>query len=240
MLVESYSERQHRVKYKQDMLLKFLRDETWSNAEILALRLNLSPTAVYKTLRRLVSLDFIKYYYVRELKFKIWGITAKGLLYSWSDDEQMEDRPLFESSKIKPVMIQHHLDLQLARLNAENLGWGHWKLGNQLPKGLAKRPDAVVHSVHGNKKIAVELERTIKTKKRYEVIFSIYLQTIKKGDYDFVHYVCPDREFSVRLKRLFQLINSVPVAGTRVQITDKHRARFPVYTLADWPCETLL
>ncbi len=235
MLIKSYRERQNRTQQKQDVLLKFLRDETWSSAGILALRLELSSTAIYKTLRRLAEQEFIKYYYVRDLQFKIWGITPKGLLYSWSDDEVMEDRPVFEPSKIKPVMIHHHLDLQLARLNAEGLGWCYWRLGSQLPKGVAKRPDAIVLSQPESMTIAVELERTIKTKKRYEVIFSIYLQAIKRGDYDSIHYVCPDSEFASRLERLFQLIRTVPVAGTRVQVTDKHRARFPVFALADWP-----
>jgi len=83
--------------------------------------------------------------------------------------------------------------------------------------------------------IAIELERSIKTKKRYEVVFSIYLQSIKRGEYDLIHYVCPDPEFAARLKRMFQLIESVPVSGQRVKITDKHRAKFPVYSLQNWP-----
>lgn len=235
MLVKSYQKRQSRTTQKREDILKFLRDETWSNANVLSKLVGLSSTAVYKTLRSLVKQEFIKFYYVRDLKFKIWGITSKGLLYAWAENEQMENRPVFEPSKVKPVMIQHHLDLQLARLKAEGIGWKNWRLGSQLPKGIAKRPDAFVRSYPDDLKIAVELERTIKTKKRYEVIFSIYLQAIKKGEYDFIHYVCPDPEFADRLKRLFDLISAAPVAGTRVQITEKHRARFPIYSLAEWP-----
>ena len=132
-------------------------------------------------------------------------------------------------------MIQHHLDLQQARYQAEALGWKNWLPGNQLPKGIAKRPDAIAKDSLQLDTIAIELERTIKTKKRYEVIFSTYLQAIKRGDYASVHYVCPDPEFAKRLKRMFQLINSVPVSGQRVKILDKHRAKFPVFSLKNWP-----
>jgi len=158
-----------------------------------------------------------------------------GLLYSWDEGEKMETRYIFEPSKIRPVMIQHHLDLQVARLQAESAGWTNWLPGNLLPKDVKKRPDAIVNTFSSNRKIAVELERTIKTKKRYEAIFSIYLQAIKRGEYHSIHYVCPDPEFAVRMRRMFMLITSVPVTGERVQINEKHRAKFPVYSLDNWP-----
>ena len=235
MLIKSYEERQLRIELKRKAILKYLRDETWSNSYNLAQILCVTHTSVYKTLAKLEDQKLIKSHYVPDLKFKIWGITQMGLLYSWGEKEKMETRYGFEPSKIRPVMIQHHLDLQVARFQAESAGWVNWIPGNLLPKEIAKRPDAVVDNFSAEKKIAVELERTIKTKKRYEAIFSIYLQAIKRGEYHSVHYVCPDAEFAVRMKRMFMLITSVPVAGDRVQLNEKHRARFPVYSLDQWP-----
>ena len=235
MLIKSYQERQLRVETKQKIILEYLRDETWSNSYNLAQILGLSHTAIYKTLAKFERQKLIKAYYISDLKFKIWGITQMGLLYSWSEQETMEHRNGFEPSKIRPVMIQHHLDLQVARFQAESAGWVNWIPGNLLSKDIKKRPDAVVDNFSAEQKIAVELERTIKTKKRYEAIFSIYLQAIKRGKYHSVHYVCPDAEFAVRMKRMFMLITSVPVAGDRVQLNEKHRARFPVYSLDQWP-----
>ena len=234
MLIKSYEERQSRIQHKKKIILKYLRDETWSNSYNLARVLCVTDTAIYKTLAKLERQKLLKSYYVEDLKFKIWGITQMGLLYSWNENEVMESRYSFEISKVKPVMIQHHLDLQRARFKAEATGWKNWLPGNQLPKGITKRPDAVAEA-YVNKKIAIELERTIKTKKRYEVIFSIYLQAIKRGEYHSIHYVCPDADFAARMKRMFLLIKSVPVAGERVQINEKHRARFPVYSLEQWP-----
>ena len=235
MLIKSYKERQLRIEDKKNLILRYLRDETWSDGKNLSRLLGVTNTAIYKTLAMLERQGLLRSYSVPELKFKIWGITSMGLLYSWGEDEVMEDRYSFESSKVKPVMIQHHLDLQLARFKAEAAGWKSWVPGNQLPKGLTKRPDAVSEAIGGKAKIAIELERTIKTKKRYEVIYSIYLQAIKRGEYNSIHYVCPDAGFAMRLKRMFALIKSVPVAGERVQINKKHRAKFPVYSLEQWP-----
>jgi len=239
MLIKSYKERQQRISHKKSLILKYLRDEIWSNAHNLSQVLAVSNTAVYKTLKKLEQQELIKSYYVSELRLKIWGITPMGLLYSWGDNEAMEERPYFETSKVKPVMIQHHLDLQTARFKAEDAGWINWVPGNLLPKGIAKRPDATVEALPQNNTISIELERTIKTKKRYEVIFSLYLQAIKRGDYHDVHYVCPDPGFAIRLKRMFMLVKSVPVAGERVQLTEKHRSKFKVYALDQWPPVTL-
>lgn len=235
MLIKSYQARQVRIDAKREAILKYLRDEVWSNSENLARVIGVTRTAIYKTLPKLEKQGYIKSHYVPEMKMNIWGITQMGLLYSWGNDEVMETRYGFEPSKVKPLMMNHHLDLQLARFNAEHAGWRNWVPGNQLAKGMVKRPDAVVDDVSKGHRVAIELERTIKTKKRYEVIFSNYLQAIKRGEYHAVHYVCPDHGFATRLKRMFSLIKSVPVASERVQINEKHMARFPVFSLEGWP-----
>ncbi len=171
---------------------------------------------------------------VTELRLTLWGITPQGLAYAWGEFEAMLIRPHFEPSKISVANIYHYLDVQRTRFAAECGGWTNWIPGHQLPLKLKKRPDAIVADLDG-KIIAIEVERTIKTLKRYEAIFAIYLQSVKKGEYEMVHYVCPDPDFASRLKRVFQMIKSVPVAGERVPITDRHLAKFPVFTLEKWP-----
>ena len=199
--------------------------------------LNISLSATYKSLAKLEKQQLIKVFYVDDLKYKIWGITANGLLMAWQENEEMQVRPYFQPSKIKPVMMQHHLDLQQARFNAERALWQNWHLGSLLPKQIGKRPDAIVTDKN-QLTIAVELERSVKTKKRYEAIFSYYLQAIKQGQYQSVHYVCPNSKFAARLKRLFNLIETVPVAGERVKIQNKHREKLPVFSLNNWPPKT--
>lgn len=234
MLINDYQERMKRSQDNQQRILTLLRDETWTSAPMASQWLKLSLSATYKLLARLEAKKLLKVFYVEELRYNIWGITQDGLLMSWQEDEAMQLRPYFQPSRIKPVMMQHHLDLQQARFNAEQNGWSNWHLGSLLPKQIGKRPDAIVTTKEGDT-IAVELERSVKTKKRYEVIFSIYLQAIKRGEYQSIHYVCPNPEFAVRLKRLFNLVQTVPVAGDRVAIKDKHRDKLPVFSLKSWP-----
>jgi len=234
MLIRSHEERIYKRTQNRYRLLKFLRDETWSDALNLGLILGLSKSGAYKTLSSLCREQLIISVYIEELGRKIYGITPSGLLYAWDENENMENRSYFQPNRVKPLMMRHHLDLQLARVNAERAGWNSWKLASQLPKNMPKRPDAEVTSLRGQL-IAVELERTVKTKKRYESIFSIYLQAIKRSEYDAVHYVCPDQGFAKRLLRLFTTIDALPVAGVRVPITDRHREKFPVYCLENWP-----
>lgn len=234
MLIKSYAERQQRILQKRDIILKFLRDETWSNLANLSILLKMELSPTLKTLQQLERDEFVVSHKLPELRLTLWGITPKGLAFAWAEHETMEPRPYFGLSKLSIVMVRHYLDIQLARFSAENAGWTAWMPGSRLPAGLVKRPDAVVTNLAGEK-IAVELERTIKTQKRYESIISTYLQLIKQGHYQSVHYICPDASLAPRLKRLFGLVNAVPVAGERIPITDRHRARFPIFALQNWP-----
>ena len=234
MLISSYGQRMTRHEKKIAIILHFLRDETWSSGSVLAILLGLSRTGIYKTLNQMESKGFIRSHQIPELKKKLYGITAQGLFYSWSEEELMQDRPIFEPGRIKISTIQHYLDTQLARLSARKKGWDRWIPGHLLPKGIAKRPDAMVTTEKGIT-IGIEIERTVKSRKRYEAIFAIYLQAIKRGEYDYIHYICPDEVFASRLKRLFGSIHAIPIAGKRIDINEKHRARFPVYPLGKWP-----
>jgi biotin operon repressor len=234
MLIESYAERMRRREERHTRVLRFLRDETWTSAQVLELFLECSSSSVSKTLAQLEGNGYVVQHRVIELKRTVWGITPNGLAFAWADHEPMQVRPHFEPSKLSPVMVAHHLDIQIARLNALWGGWVVWIPGVRLPAGLKKRPDAVVETSAG-KRVAVEIERHVKTLKRYEAIFSEYLQAIKAGEYDSVHYICPDARLAAQLTRVFGLIKAVPVLGERVAITDKHRAKFPVFPMEHWP-----
>ena len=234
MLINSYQQRCVRTQTKREMILRFLRDETWSNLTNLAGVLGLSDPATFKTICQMERDGFLLRYKVTALRLSLWGITPQGLAFAWTENEIMQSRPYFESSKLSVMTIAHYLDIQRARLIAEAAGWTSWIPGNRLPKDIKKRPDAIAINPEGQM-IAIELERSIKTLKRYEAIFAIYLQMIKRDKYAKVHYVCPHANFAPRLVRMFELIKSVPVAGERVPITEKHRARFEVHALNDWP-----
>lgn len=233
MLISSYSERLHLSQMTKSKLLQFLRDEIWTSAQVASLLFQCSLSAAYKKLNQLENKGMITSFKIKELNLKIWGLSQQGQFEAW-DNEVMEKRPSLQPSKINFMFVQHHLDLQVAMLNASNKGCIKWVNGKYLPKNITQRPDAI--STWGNGiRWAVEYEKTVKTRKRYEVIFSKYLQAIKAGDYTFVHYICPDDLFTVRLQKLFASIESVPVGGQRVMLNEKHRSRFIVSSLQNWP-----
>lgn len=235
MLINSYQERLRLAEYKQARLLTFLRDETWSSAANVALLLECTLSGAYKTLYQLERKGLITSHQMASISLKIWGITPLGLFESW-DNDAVQLRRNFQPSKINPLFVQHHLDLQVAMLKAQKTGIQKWMNGKLLPKSMPQRPDAIM-TMNSGSVMAIEYERTVKSKKRYEVIFSKYLQAIKAGEYQFIYYICPDDIFAERLSRLFTLIKSVPVAGQRVTLTDKHRSKFIVSSLQDWPMQ---
>lgn len=234
MLIKSYEERMARQAVRHRHVLRFLRDETWSAAHILTYLLNGSATLVSKTMQQLKKRGFVMEHRAEGCRSMLWGITAHGLAHAWDADEVMVARPYFEPSRISSLAIPHRLDVQRARLSAERAGWSNWQPENTLPPGMAKRPDALVVDLNGQI-IAVEMERHIKTLKRYEAVFSAYLQAIKRGELEQVHYVTPDTGLAVRLSRILGLVQAVPLLGERVLISDRHRARFIVTPLSDWP-----
>ena len=125
------------------------------------------------------------------------------------------------------------MNLQLARVQALSFGWSNWRLGKHL-KNVEKRPDAIATDPYGNT-VYIELEQVVKSRQRLEKIFSIYLQMIKRNELCYVAYVCPTSVFPQRLQKLFRSIKEIPVAGHRVPLTEKHRSKFRVISLDEWP-----
>lgn len=233
MLIRSYQERCFLREAKRKKLLEFLRDETWSSIPIIAQILGLSIPTTYKTLNSFEQQGLVESYQDKALNYKIWGITNTGLFEAWDNESVIQKRSQFEPSKFKPLQANHELNLQQARIKALSNGWKSWQVGKYL-RNVEKRPDAIVIDPDG-RRVFVELEQVIKSRQRLEKIFSIYLQKIKCGDLAYVAYVCPTEIFSKRLQKLFNSIQEIPVNGARVPITDKHRAKFRVTDLKQWP-----
>jgi len=233
MLVKSYEQRCLLRHTKRVQLLEFLRDETWSSIPIISQILGLSISATYKTLSSFEKAGLVNSHKDSALNFKVWGVTNLGLFEAWDSDCEVQKRAPFEPSKFKPLQANHELNLQQARISAMSNFWTEWRLGKHLVN-VEKRPDAIARDPRGNV-VYVELEQVVKSRQRIEKIFSIYLQKIKRGELDYVAYVCPTEKFSRRLNKLFNSINEIPVAGARVPITDKHRSKFRVTDLSQWP-----
>lgn len=230
MLLKSYRERMDRAQEKKTMILHFLREETWTHCSMIQALLQVNYLAAHRTLQQLQRDGFVRAECFQLIggKLTLWGITPHGLAIA-ADDKNQNYRAYFERSKVSLTTIYHTLDIQLAEIKARQAGWTEWVNGKYLKGAFDKRPDAVAKNPQGQK-IAIEVERTIKTKKRYEQIMSYYLQAIKKGDYDGVLYLAP-KEIVQALENLFRQVVEVPVNGARITVSEIHHQKFDFFSL---------
>jgi hypothetical protein len=232
--------RNARVLEKRKVVLKWLRDEIWSTPEVLGKVMGLAARqGVYQTLTKmerdgyLASADVLIF---KKSTQRIVGITSHGLACAFDADEPLVKRPTFEPSKVKLTTLQHEVDIQLLRVQAEQAGWKNWTPGTRLgpSQSGANRPDAVVVDPQMSV-VAVEVERTIKTTKRYEGILSQYLQAVAKGQYGRIIWVCPTADLAERLRRIVLSISAVPINGKRIALEPRHYQLLSFADYSKWP-----
>ena len=218
-LISSKAERDRITAEKQNKILSFLLDERFSTSAVLALLLNMTPNGVQRTLRRMEKAELIKAHTVDfELSawnLKIWGLTPTGALLATDMDEDLR---FFEVGRIKPITIAHSLALQRVKVLSLSCGWNQWESSSRMLKKANESrstwiqvPDAVARSPK-DRKVAIELERTVKTPKRYIEILANYAEMISMGVIDEVIYVCPE-QLTPRLERLFHRIEKIIFKG---------------------------
>ncbi|MGP5895220.1 MobC family replication-relaxation protein [Pseudomonas aeruginosa] len=237
MLISDPKARAEAVAAKRGAILRFLRDETWSVPEILGRVAGISTRqGIHTTLKAMERDELVKYHSLpiagrRDLP--LWGITPHGLAMSWSDGEEYQDRPRFEPSRLTLSRVPHQIDLQRARLAAEAAGWRDWVRGERLGYSVPMRPDAVATSSKGVT-VAIEVERTIKTKSRYQQIIANHLQAIAAGRWVGVYYLTPEG-MAERLQRVMEGVGYIIENGERIELNDTHRRRFRFLELAAFP-----
>lgn len=230
--------RNARILEKRDIVLKFLRDETYTSAKIISSLLHFkSVQAAHQTLNKMVREGFLRKATVCFLgrSIVLYGINDHGLAYSWGLNQDPQSRPTFQPSKVSLSQLPHKLELQEIRLKAQSLGWSKWIPGERLGlsmKGL-KRPDALVEDSEGNI-IAIEVERTIKSPKRYAEILLNHLIARKNSHYSKVLYLSPDIACMARVKRCFERVTVVKYQGNTIAITPQHLSFFDFKTYGEF------
>lgn len=247
-LVADPAQRKARASEKRAMVLRFLRDEIWTVTEVVASLLGLGYPAAHAVLKAmardgLINSEALHIPARRGVsRVVLHGITAQGLAYAWDLDETPLPRNPWEPSKTNALFVPHQIAIQLARIKAEMAGWQNWKPARSLMGiGLPKLPDAEAIDLDGMK-VAVELEREIKTDKRYEAIIGAYVSVIKKDErWDRVDYLCPDADFAQRLARIFGRLKQLRLEYRNGnpckvgQLQPAHLERFRFYAVKDWP-----
>jgi hypothetical protein len=206
-----------KLKYQQNQrrILLFLHHEKYSTARILQQIIGLETrSGVCRVLNRMERENLIKRHQYT-YSIILWGITPNGLHEAIDGRERITDWTYFEPSKISFTTLEHQLDIQ--RFHAlcfqRNI---KFQLGRTIGSrsNADKIPDAIIYTA--KRTIAIEIERSIKTKRRYREIIYNYLKAVKRGDYNRILYVAPTpakcrqvRNVFFSVKKIMMKINGV-------------------------------
>ncbi|KFX11783.1 MobC family replication-relaxation protein [Pectobacterium betavasculorum] len=237
MLISDYRERRARSHEKMRLLLTFLKEETYSDFKTLMLLFDFkNHKPLYLLLAKAISMGFIQKqtFCTRMVKISLWGITNDGLAAVVTPDDGFPAR--FEPSKVTGWTLMQRLDRQLARLLLEKKGAYGWISGADStfrsrykvyhrPAGVITLPDGTV--------IAVETERHLKTKARYQAIITQHLITRTQQLWMYVFYIVPDPQIKRAIERMFNSVTYAIVNHQRIPLETKHRNVFRVYTVEE-------
>lgn len=246
-LLSDPAQRRERAQSKRRAILRFLRHEGWTTTEVVSALLGVGYSAAHQALKTLQRDGLITsaalFVPGRQgaMRNVLHGITAQGLAFAFDLDEEQEARSPWEVSKTNHLFVPHQVMTQLARVRAEQEGWTDWLPARALMRiGLPKLPDGEATNPDGER-VAVEVEREIKTDRRYEAVIGAYIAQIKAdGRWDRVDYLCPDKDFAARLARIFgrlrQLRLELPNQRAKVgKLEQAHLDIFRFYSHAEWP-----
>lgn len=235
LITDSVS-RKNREKEKVLTLLTFLKEETYSDFPTLIFLFGFkNHRGLYELLKKVTEMGLIQKYVFesRAGNISLWGITNDGLSVVFKPEDSVFP-PRFEPTKLKGWMLDHHLDNQTVRLALEKQGATGWINGdrnNFLNKYNVKhRPDGLITLPNGQK-IAIETERSLKTKARYQQIMTSHLLARTDELWFSVFYVLPDKQKKISLMKIFESIKFVIINSKPIELEARHRNIFQFFTL---------
>lgn len=216
-LMTSFAERQARIAEKRRIILRFLREEIWTTAELVAALLCFATRApAYQTLKAMERDGLLRSHaaalaYGRTVT--LWGLTPHGLAFAFDDDEPLQEISIFQPSRVSVSQMSHKIELQRLHIEALKEGWTSWVDGHNLNMGKGdKIPDAVAVTASGER-VAIELERTVKSAKRYYEIVVSYTLRRKANGWQEVRYYCPDESIRRRVEQRIHEIKHLSIRG---------------------------
>jgi hypothetical protein len=228
LIPHSHADRLARRDDKRRKLLAWLRSEIWTTpriaADVMGLDLVSSAGRPLAAMARdgLVAVDEVTH--PNNTKLQLVGITLDGQAHIAG----LLDKPFiaraYERGRVGLLTMSHRSDLQALRLACARAGWREWRYPDRVPAAAktskdTHRPDAIALHPSGMR-IAIEVERTIKTAKRYRFIAGRHLDAMARDDYQRVVYAAPDAARATALQTIWQSLGHVVVAGRDVTVTD--------------------
>ncbi|CAM4035263.1 MobC family replication-relaxation protein [Pluralibacter gergoviae] len=239
MLIHNVAERNEAANLRMEALLNFLKEETFSDFSTLKKVVGYKGRhnhAMYNLLNKAVALGFLSKheYPVLTGKKALWGITMPGLARVVNAEDPVFPA-YFEPGKLRHWTLEHRLLNQRVRLALEEKGGTGWLNGDRGAfmaryAGVRHRPDGII-TLSSGAIIAVETERSLKTRARYINIINSHLAASDNGCWHYTMYVMPDDKTRVSLSRLFDSIRTVIRNSVPVPFDAKNRGMFLFRTI---------
>ncbi len=150
--------------------------------------------------------------------------TNTGIMFAVDSNQEIPE--LREINRVNSATIYHDLKLQQIRFKLESQGYHSFQSAWHLARLLKKRndkvpkiPDYTCINPVGDK-VAIEYERTIKSKKRYQEVIGQYMDIKERGIIKQVIYFTDDG-FADKFRQLFNGIEFVYRRGK----TEKYQSQ---------------
>lgn len=228
-VIQNPEERKQRAEQKRHALLRFLRDELYTTPAVAGEVMQCGERAARQTIASMEKFNLVRRHVLQVLPglppITLVAITSHGQAMTFNPDagEEVNDR-VFEVGGYSLVYLSHKLDTQRLRLQAMQSGrvtkWLPGETLGMLTKNV-KRPDAVLLTAD-KVRVAVEIERTIKNKKRYAAILASHLTAIKQNKWNRVVWTSPDANISHRLEAILKCFKRCDIAGIDTVLTEQH------------------
>lgn len=241
LIPHSHAARMARRADKQRKILAFLRTEIWTVPDVVGLVAGVrDPRTIESTLAGMVR----DYLLVREectlpsgRRVNLTGITMDGQ----AAISNLLNKPLIdkahERGRAGLSQVDHRCDAQRLRIQLAQAGWSNWSYPDRVSVAEksqvgAHRADAIAVSPSGVT-TAFEIERNLKTAKRYKGILSHHFSALARGDYSGVIYTSPSAVTAHAVCSLMTSINLVIVGGRETAVSPEMLSKFQFLTYAE-------
>lgn len=180
-------------------LLRFLLEENYTSLENIGLMLNVPKQTALRLTKHLCGKQYLNKLEVDiglARPISLFQPTNTGIMFALHDGEELPE--LRDANRINPATIYHDLKLQQIRFKLEAQGYhsfmSAWHISRLLKKRnekVPKIPDYTCTNPEGDK-VAVEYERTIKSKNRYQEVIEQYMDIKNRGVIKQVIYFTDD------------------------------------------------
>lgn len=241
LIPHSHAARMARRDDKRRKILGFLRSEIWTVPEIIGLVAGVHDRrTITSTLTGMVRDDLL----VREectlpsgRRVGLVGITMNGQAQiSHLLNKPLTDRA-HELGRAGLSQVDHRCDAQRLHIQLAQAGWTGWRYPDRVQVAEKSKPGAhradAITTTPGGVVAALEIERSIKTGKRYRSILSHHLAALERGDYSLVIYTSPSEITARAVRGLVTSINQVIVGGRETTVTPEMLSKFQFLTYSE-------